>query len=542
MSALLLLCAPSAWAGQVSVSVEAPELRAGQTVGLSVVVTDAEPRAVPQPDAPDGLKLAYRGQGQSQMMMNFKVTTTVKFEYALTALKEGDYTIPAISVPTSAGILQSTPLRLHVEPRGSNGGIGEMTATLDTQEAWVGQVLVYRAVFPTDQPHVSPRWSPPSVPGLTVEASVEPQTPEYQVTEDGKVVSTLELVYPLRATKPGKLEVPGAVLQVGVPVQRQRANPRRDRLGGLMDDLGMFSDLTTQVFSAPVLPLVVKALPTEGRPADFGGLVGHLTVETSPPPAEATVGETVTIEVTVRGDTPLAGLHLPPVTGAGFRVYDDEPTVTAGFEPGGSGRITAAAVFKRAAVPQEPGTLHLPAVRVPYFDPSTGSYTYAEAAAIDIPVKGAAAAAAVDSFAGTARREVGAEGEDILPVRTDGAVQAPLPGHWGALLTLPGGLWLGVQALGRLRPRLRARERRYDFADLPAGGEERLAGLDRIFRERVGAKLGLAPDLLHREHLSGLGGLAAEAEEIYGRLERLRYGGGGGALPEAELRQLVERL
>jgi hypothetical protein len=265
-------------------------------------------------------------------------------------------------------------------------------------------------------------------------------------------------------------------------------------------------------------------------------------VSAEAPTTPINVGDTVTIEVRVSGDAPLGGLQLPPLQGDGFRIYDDQPTVESRFEPGTAGALASTAVFKRAVVPQTGGTLTLPPIRISYFNPDQGAYLWAETAPLPIVVNGAAPAASVASFAGSAPQDVASVGEDILPVRTDVAVGRPIPGAWGALFALPGLAWLASQGLGTVRPRARARARRFDFADLPTDPEGRLAGLERIFRERVGARLGVAPDALHREDLARLGAGADAAERVYGALERLRYGGARESLPEAELRALVEGL
>jgi hypothetical protein len=102
---------------------------------------------------------------------------------------------------------------------------------------------------------------------------------------------------------------------------------------------------------------------------------------------------------------------------------------------------------------------------------------------------------------------------------------------------------LGLQGLLALRRRpARVAQRRLDFADLPADPDERLAGLERIFRERVAARLGIASAGLRGEDLAGLGSDAPDAEALYRDLERLRYGGVHGPLPEDRVRALVERL
>lgn len=534
--ALITLVA-TAQAAQVSLAADTEEVREGQSIGLSLTVTDANPQGVPAITAPEGVRVEYRSQAQSQMMINFHMTRSVTFRYALAALREGTWTIPPVRVATTAGVLTTGPLTIRVAARGEDG-VEDIVATLGAESAWVGQVLVYHARFTTAEQRLNGRWQPPEVAGLTAEPGIEPITPDYQVQDGARTLSVIELLYPFRASKAGTFTVPGAVLQAQMPVQRQRTR-RNDRLGGLFDELNAFTEMSTEVYSAKPLPLTVRPLPTEGRPASFSGLVGQFQIRATPSASTVKVGDTVTLAVDIEGDGPLSGVTLPPFTAAGLRAYDDQPVVEAKLA---DGKVTAHASLKRALVPQVGGDVVIPPVELAYFDPVAGAYAVAATEPVTLHVTGDAGSAQVASFAGETRHAVDALAEDILPVRTDVRLAPPWPGGWAWALLAPGAGALGWQALSTWRPRRRAAERRYDFDDLPAEPEARLAGLERIFRERVGAQLGMAPEALHGEDLVRLGALAPEAEAVYRTLERLRYGGIHGELPEAELRGLVAAL
>lgn len=541
MVSLFLPAVVCAWvapaeAAQVQMQVDASEVHEGQTVGLSVIVSDATPRGAPELSVPPGLQLEFRTQTQSSMMVNFRMTNSVTFYYTLTALKEGSYKVAAARVQTTAGTLLSDPVTVTVGPRAADG-LNDLVSTIGTEVAWVGQLLLYKSTFTTDQPRVTPQWHAVNVDGVTTDPGLDPVTSKDALLQDGKPITSLRLLYPIRFTKAGKLTLPGEVLEVQVPVQRQR---QRDRFGGIFDELNGFTDITTQVYTSKPLTVNVRPLPTEGQPAGFKGLVGQFRLTAKPSSTSVNVGDTVTLSVDLEGDGSLAGITLPPLSGEGFRVYDDQPVSEARIEGDG---IVAHASFKRALVPQTPGTLEVPPVEIPYFDPVKGAYAVARSEPLTLHVGGTAGNAQVASFAtGDARPGVDALADDILPVRTDARLGSAWSGRWAWLPVVPGALALVVQGLAGWRPRRTVAARRYDFADLPAEPEARLAGLERIFRERVGAALGMAPEALHGEDLARLGGLAAEAEAVYRELERLRYGGADGGLPEATLRSLVEKL
>ncbi len=526
----------AALAAQVSLQVDSDELREGQTVRLDLVVVDTSPRGVPRLDVPDGLQVSYRGQSQERQIIDFQSTSSTTFAYSLTALRAGDYDIGPIAVSTAAGDLSTAPVRLHVSPRAADND-DSLTGDLGSDHAWVGQVMIYHLRFQTEKNVVSGRWTPPSPPGFTADPTVEPVTAEYRLEQDGKPLSVQELYFPLRASAPGKWTLPGGVLQAQYAVTDTNVRRRNS----VFEGIGAFGNVRTEVYSAPALSVNVRELPAEGRPADASGLVGRFTVAARASEGEARVGDTVTVEVVVEGDGVLAGFSLPPLAGDAFRVYDDLPVVEARIE---DGKYHAKATFKRAIVPQAAGSLEVPPVDIAYFDPVGGAWARASTQPIRLEVAGETTRAAVDSFdVGGAPRSVDALGEDILPVRTDVRLARPVPRALALAMVAPGALALALQGLLALRTRKpRVEARVLGFDDLPVDPDARLATIERVFRERVARRVGVAPDALRREDLGVLGPAAAEAEAIYRALERRRYGGADTGVSEARIRALVEGL
>lgn len=535
--AVLLAWVAAAWAAQVAIDVDTREVREGQTVGFTLTVVDATTRGPPQLELPDGLQASFQGQSQSRTIINFQSTTTTTFRYALTALRRGAYTLGPFTVATSEGALRTDVVTIEVGAR-TSGGSETLVADVPVEQAYVGQVVVYHLRFQTDKALVHGRWSPPQAEGFTVEPSVEPVTAEYQIEQDGRPVSVEELFYPLRASAPGERTIPGGVLQAGFAVARSRTRGQP----GVFGDFERFGDVRTEVFSAPSRPLRVVPLPDEGRPADFSGLVGHFEVTATASATDVQVGDTVTLEVVVRGDGPLAGFALPPLPGDGFRVYDDQPAAEAKLV---DGAYVASATFKRAIVPQVPGRLTLPGVEVAYFDPTAGRYVTASTEPLELVVGGAATAAQVASFSGERTSTVDELGEDILPVRTAASVTRPWDVSWALALVAPGLLALCAEALrgGAIRWRRRGPtvEALPTLEALPTDPEQRLSALEQALRAHVAARLGVPAPAVRRDDLQRLGAGAEAAEQAWRALENARYGGAAGA-PEPLVRAALEAL
>ncbi len=535
MIAPIVFVAVASAAG-LSVDVDTRELREGQTIGLRVVVSDASVRGVPPLRVPDGLEVQYQGQSQARTILNFESTTTTTFRYALTALRRGSYTLGPYEVTTSAGALRASPLTLEVGARASGGSSDQLVSELGVERAWVGQTVVLRARFQTDKALVQARWSPPTSDGFTPETGIEPQVSEGRISEDGKPLSVQELLVALHASRAGKQSVPGPILQAQFVVARSR----RGGADPLFDELARFGDVRGEVYAGEARTLDVRPLPSEGRPADFAGLVGSFALEVKPSTTTLAVGETLTLEVALRGDGALTGFTLPAASVDGFKIYDDQPVVSSAFV---DGAYHAEAHLKRALVALAPGTYTIPAVTVSTFDPVKGAWATVRSEPIAVSVTGSAAAPSVASYAGPASTAVDTLAEDILPVRTEASVRARTSPWWSLSLLVPGGLLLVAEALRGLRdrPRRVAEVRAMGVADLPSDPEARVGAWERLLRERAGARLGIAPDALRREDLAGLGPLAERADAAWRALEGARYGGGA-ALSEEELRSVVEAL
>lgn len=523
----------SALAAQVDLALDTPDVREGQTVGLSLTVHDADARGIPQVPVPDGLSASFESQSQQHVILNFKASKSTTYRYALTALKAGKYSIGPVRVPSSAGELSSDVLRVEVGARPTgDGGLDELVAELGSRSLWVGQVVMLHLRFATSRALVNGEWHPPEVEGLTAEPSVQPLAARARIEQDGKPVSVEELYYPLRLGKAGARVLPGAVLQAQFAVARRRGGSRGDL--PIFQDIPGFTDVRTETFSAAPRPIEIKPLPEAGRPASFTGLVGDFRLSMTPSATTVGVGQTVTLELKVEGDGALGGVSLPPLQGEGFTVYDDKPAVEAAIV---DGRYQASATFKRAIVPDRPGELLLPPFELSWFDPEAGDWRSGRTEALRLEVTGEARTTEVASFSDAAARPVDRLGEDILPIHATAPVSAPLPPHLAWLLLAPGGLWLAAQGLPRVRLPRRAKVAVEGWAPLPPEPEARLAEIDRRFRVAAAGRVGCSPEALRRDQAASLG---TEAEALYKELEVLRYRHGEGDLPEARVRAFVE--
>jgi hypothetical protein len=137
--------------------------------------------------------------------------------------------------------------------------------------------------------------------------------------------------------------------------------------------------------SVPTAALRVRPLPAEGRPPDFSGVVGELSIERRADPTRIALGSSLRVALRLRGPGNLwdAPDPLPEdaLSGAAelFRLSPEQ-------ELQRGERLLASVLFRYDLVPRSPGPLLLPALRIPYFDPRTGRYEAAQAPALRVEV------------------------------------------------------------------------------------------------------------------------------------------------------------
>ena len=526
------LFALPAWAAEVTLQVDSMDLVVGQTIGLRVVVVDAREAEPPSFPPIDGLQISFQGTQQSTVMVNFRTTRTLTFNYALTALADGDYQLRPAPMTLDGQRTQGPVKRVRVKPRptGQAATADSITGTLGTEEIWVGQVVVHHVVFRTVKRLLDVRWQAPLFEGFVPDPLAQAMQREYPLVEEGNTWTVLELDTPLQATAAGAREVPAGVLRSQFAITRETA--RRRGFG-----TNRFADARTEVFATQPLPIKVRPLPEAGRDESWSGLVGDFQVRAALDRSRIQLGESATLTVEIAGTGSLVGFVLPEVDQeSGFRVYDDEPEVRADVR---AGRYRAAGTWRRAVVPEQSGVLQLPPITLQVFDPGQGTYTTLRSEPLSLEVLPGDGDHVVFQDPVEAdpesRRAVEAVGEDILPIHPQARLRTQVfdvrsPGLW-AVVGLPWLAWLGLIGRDRFRswrPRV----------DLVASLRARVAGargqsldvaeLESLYREGLGLALSLPPaavDLAAVE--AGLDGPVLEvAVALYRDLDRARYGGG----------------
>lgn len=232
-------------------------------------------------------------------------------------------------------------------------------ASLDPPRAVVGEPLLYRVRIARRPEVISATLDPPNFSSLRAEW-LEGR-PEVEEIHDGRAYRIREEHIALFAGTPLRNTLEhGAV----------RCTTLRE---------GMRQTLLVPV--SPI-PLSVFTLPAAGQPARFAGLVGAPTLIVTVSPRKVPLGETVRVAVLMRGNGNLWDARDPLPALENAEVFRQRPVLR--LDRGAT--LSVARHFIYDVVPREQGRLVIPEIAVPYFDPTTNSYSESRAEKTEIEV------------------------------------------------------------------------------------------------------------------------------------------------------------
>ncbi len=141
----------------------------------------------------------------------------------------------------------------------------------------------------------------------------------------------------------------------------------------------------TQVVRVPAIFVEVRAVPEMGRPAGWAGLVGRLELSRTISAERMRLGDTLRVSLRARGRGNLwlfDPLLERALAGPAVDVFAHPLEIER--DAGRSLELRAHRIYD--VVPRRVGPLAIPALRIPYFDPQTGSYAEASLPAVTVAV------------------------------------------------------------------------------------------------------------------------------------------------------------
>lgn len=245
--------------------------------------------------------------------------------------------------------------------------------------------------------------------------------------QDFLTVSFTRILVPKVA---GELTLPSATVSAKALAGRQPRGNFSSPFDNFFND--NFFGHSQNIYRTVVVPsntptLNVLPLPTQGRPADFNGLVGDYSLLVSASPTTVKVGDPITLTIQVAG--PYVGnVKLPPLQNdlpaADFKVPSE-------MSPGeGQGMLKT---FTQTVRARHAGVREVPSLSLSYFNVKSGKYETARSKPVPLQVSGNRIVTAQDAeggggITGVTKSDVQAakgginynyEGQDVLVNQTD---------------------------------------------------------------------------------------------------------------------------
>lgn len=209
------------------------------------------------------------------------------------------------------------------------------------------------------------------------------------------------------------------------------------------------SSRNLQLASQP-LSLEVLPLPSGSPPGFSSSNVGRWKLSAEATPLKSSVGQPITLRVSLIGVGNLHDIAMPPIPSLpGMRVYDPTVTEKSSFSKrlwGGN------RVLEYLLMPQKSGSYTIPSLQLTYFNPRSKKYESTSTQPISLKVTGSANLASANDSANNSSENLSStaspDPNSFRPIRYRVTLQRPPPPITSSpffvpLLVAPWALWLG---------------------------------------------------------------------------------------------------
>jgi hypothetical protein len=362
-------------------------------------------------------KVHSRSTGSSVQIINGHMTREVLYNYMLIHLREGELTIPPLTVQVKGKPYRTEPITITVTDPPPNAGANSprekriwVTADLSEISPYAGQQITYTFRFYNSIQIDDAKFQPPEFTGFSAKKIEERNS--YRKVINGREFTVIEVHYILTPLAQGPLTIDPAALHVGI-VRRDRRRSRSP-----FDDFFSRGVVEPRVLRTDPIEIAARPLPPLPPPGKFSGLVGRFDITAEIESSDLKVGDSSTLTITVQGEGNIMDAQIPAVEFPGaFKSYADNPEEEITLNPKG---IQGKKVFRTALVPVDPGQYTLPPIELIYFDVEKEDYRTlaAELPAIKVAPAATAQAQPLTVTPGPLpllKKRVAFTGRDILP-------------------------------------------------------------------------------------------------------------------------------
>ena len=364
---------------QLTITVAAPDTVAVLEPIMLTVEMSAPSTRPPRLVAPDFAELSVGRTTASTYVERSSGTARVHVEirYVLEAARPGEYVVAPFEARLGGESVRSRATRIFV--RGAGAGTGavptivakapfdasasvSVAATVTPDTVYIGEQTTYQVAVFIDEAirnrlRRNPGFTPPELRGMLAYdlAPLRGTLPTRRVG-DRRFEPHLyqRAVFPLVA---GRHVVPPAELHYALPLS-----------------YSFFSREESRVLRTDSVVLIALDPPLDGRPPNYSGAVGELSIAAEVRPARARVGDPAVLTLKVSGVGNINMLPRPTVELPWGLLIPAQERVTIDRS---SEVIRGAKEFDWVITPQVAGPQELPAIQYPFFNPRTEQYEIA---------------------------------------------------------------------------------------------------------------------------------------------------------------------
>ncbi len=580
--------AASAGSPTVAASLSDPTVDVGQSAEYRIDVVGRAADHPPAVPAVEGLRFTFAGQNQSTQFDFNTLTKTVtsSYVYSVEATRAGRFVIPGSEVQIGGGVLRTLPVTLTATgeaPGAGNNRSVFVELTIAKKTAYLGETIPVevRTYFGMNVPAQLTPDLELNGEGFSVQKFTPQKDTGTPVAVEGTNYRVAEARSAITGLKVGTLSVGPVEVDpyVQLPRPRQRRSQYTDPFDAFFNNGFNGGNLmrAQQVkLLSPVVPLEIKGLPAQGKPADFTGAIGQFKLDAEAEPRRAQTGDPITVHLLLSGRGNFDRVGAPGLSDdQGLRTYP----ATAHFKADDEVNLSGVKTFDQVVIAEGPRA-SLPSYHFNYFDPDTGKYAVLDTPPIPVRVEGSSLATPTPALAaaapapGTTPKPTPAptphRAEDILYIRAEAGPRLardaflPLYRQRGFWMAQGGGLavLLGLGAVGALRTRARneaarlsARRQRQQAEQQRAlqleetGRREFSSAATRLAQMRAAAASGRADEQPGAQEICRDRSLDAQTagsvQEMFRRHDELAYSGGSVAqepVPPEERRGVLATL
>ena len=241
-------------------------------------------------------------------------------------------------------------------------------AQVDDDTPYVGQQVTYTVEFYVAYPTEKiPIYSAPEYSGFMNQTL--PYRQEYSVTIDEHTYTVYQVSTILYPTMAGDRSIGSATMTV--PEESCIDWPSARNCPGAFLPLEERGGADQFDYDTPLIDLTVQPLPPR-RPALFSGAVGRFSIDSAMNKVTTTVGDPITLKVTISGEGNIEKLP-PPLWPklTDWRSFEESGSHEAGVV---NGRLIGSKSYELLMIPEVPGSFDLPTIEYAYFDPDAEEY------------------------------------------------------------------------------------------------------------------------------------------------------------------------